>query len=203
MREYHVAIVGATGAVGTEFLNLLEQREFPMASLRVLASERSVGRTVFFKGRPYPRGTADGSRLRGRGYCPVFSGRQAKYRICALAAVAAGALVIDNSSAFRMDSDVPLVIPEINPEDIVCPSRNHRESELLDDPSFDGVRTDSPPCPDSPRCGFHLSGGQRSRSASDSRTLGTDTGSAARPPHYAGNFPLPDCLQPLFAQHQD
>ncbi len=118
MREYHVAIVGATGAVGTEFLNLLEQREFPMASLRVLASERSVGRTVFYKGRPYPVELLTERAFEGVDIA-LFSAGGSRSREFAPHAVASGALVIDNSSAFRMDPDVPLVIPEINPEDIV------------------------------------------------------------------------------------
>jgi aspartate-semialdehyde dehydrogenase len=118
MREYHVAIVGATGAVGTEFLNLLEQREFPLASLRVLASERSVGRTVFFRGRPYAVELLDEDAFDGIDIA-LFSAGGARSKQFAPHAVAAGTLVIDNSSAFRMDPDVPLVIPEINPEDIV------------------------------------------------------------------------------------
>ncbi len=119
MRDYHVAIVGATGAVGTEFLNLLEQREFPLASLRVLASERSVGRTVFFKGRPYPVELLTERAFEGIDLALFSAGGKRSIEF-APHAVAAGALVIDNSSAFRMDPDVPLVIPEINPEDIVA-----------------------------------------------------------------------------------
>jgi aspartate-semialdehyde dehydrogenase len=117
VREYHVAIVGATGAVGTEFLQLLEQREFPLASLRLLASERSAGRSLRFRGREQTVYQLDGDSFQG---CDIafFSAGASRSRQFAPAAVQAGAVVIDNSSAFRMDPDVPLVVPEINPEDI-------------------------------------------------------------------------------------
>src|SRR5581483_2807902 len=119
MRTYHVAIAGATGAVGTEFLHLLETREFPLASLRLLASERSVGRTLTFRGKPctielLTQDSFDGIDI------AFFSAGGARSREFAPAAVEAGAVVIDNSSAFRMDPEVPLVIPEINPEDIAA-----------------------------------------------------------------------------------
>lgn len=117
MREYHVAIAGATGAVGTEFLKLLEQREFPLASLRLLASERSAGRTLRFRGREHTVGELTESSFDGMDIA-FFSAGGGRSKQFAPAAVRAGALVIDNSSAFRMDPDVPLVVPEINGEDI-------------------------------------------------------------------------------------
>src|SRR5579862_4703217 len=117
MRTYRVAIAGATGAVGAEFLQLLESREFQLESLRLLASERSAGRTLHFRGRPYQveRMTADSFAGIDIAF---FSAGGSRSREFAPAAVGAGAVVIDNSSAFRMDPEVPLVIPEINPEDI-------------------------------------------------------------------------------------
>lgn len=121
MRTYHVAIVGATGAVGSEFLRLLETREFPLASLRLLASERSAGRTLPFRGHAIAVERLTEHSFRGVDIA-FFSAGGARSREFAPAAVQAGALVIDNSSAFRMDPAVPLVIPEINPEDI----RHHR-----------------------------------------------------------------------------
>ncbi len=116
-KGYHVAVVGATGAVGEEFRRLLEERDFPMASLRLLASERSRGRTVEFRGETLQvevltRQSFDGCDI------AFFSAGASRSREFAPAAVEAGAVVIDNSSAFRMDPDVPLVIPEINPQDI-------------------------------------------------------------------------------------
>ncbi|MCS6776571.1 MAG: aspartate-semialdehyde dehydrogenase [Chloroherpetonaceae bacterium] len=118
MRTYHVAIVGATGAVGSEFLRLLETREFPLASLRLLASERSAGRTLPFRGHAIGVERLTTHSFRGVDIA-FFSAGGARSREFAPAAVQAGALVIDNSSAFRMDPGVPLVIPEINPEDIL------------------------------------------------------------------------------------
>lgn len=117
MRTYHVAIAGATGAVGTEFIRLLETREFPLESLRLLASERSVGRTLSFRGRPQVVELLTAEAFKGIDIA-LFSAGGSRSREFGPPAAAAGALVIDNSSAFRMDPEVPLVIPEINPEDI-------------------------------------------------------------------------------------
>ena len=117
MKTYHVAIAGATGAVGTEFIRLLETREFPLESLRLLASERSVGRNLSFRGRPLVVELLTAKAFEGIDIA-LFSAGGSRSREFGPAAVEAGALVIDNSSAFRMDPDVPLVIPEINPEDI-------------------------------------------------------------------------------------
>ena len=117
MREFHVAIAGATGAVGTEFLQLLEQREFPLASIRLLASERSAGRRLSFRGRDHEVQLLTEDAFNGVDIA-FFSAGGSRSRQFAPAAVRAGAVVIDNSSAYRMDPEVPLVIPEINPEDI-------------------------------------------------------------------------------------
>lgn len=115
--QYHVAVAGATGAVGQEFVGLLENRDFPLASLRLLASARSAGKRI-----PFCGGEIEVQRLSEESFkgCDIafFSAGASRSREFAPAAVAAGALVIDNSSAFRMDPDVPLVVPEINPEDI-------------------------------------------------------------------------------------
>jgi aspartate-semialdehyde dehydrogenase len=119
MKTYHVAIVGATGAVGTEFLHLLETREFPLASVRLLASERSAGRTLSLRGRPHTVELLTEDSFDGIDIA-FFSAGGARSKEFAPAAVRAGAVVIDNSSAFRMDPDVPLVVPEINPEDIAA-----------------------------------------------------------------------------------
>lgn len=117
MKTYNVAIAGATGAVGTEFLKLLEIREFPLSSLRLLASERSVGKTLSFHGRSYNVELLDRKSFDGIDIA-FFSAGGSRSKEFAPVAAAAGALVIDNSSAFRMDPEVPLVVPEINPEDI-------------------------------------------------------------------------------------
>jgi aspartate-semialdehyde dehydrogenase len=121
MRAYHIAVVGATGAAGTELLHVLERRNFPVASLRAIGSARSVGKSVPFRGESIPvEKLADGSFDKidiaffsaggdvSRNYVPIA---------CQLDAIA-----IDKSSAFRMDPHVPLVVPEINAQDL----RHHR-----------------------------------------------------------------------------
>ncbi len=118
-REYHVAIAGATGAVGTEFLQLLEKRDFPLASLRLLASARSVGKQLDFCGRPIVVEELTEESFKGIDIA-FFSAGGSRSKQFAQAAVDAGAVVIDNSSAFRMASSVPLVVPEVNPEDVAA-----------------------------------------------------------------------------------
>ena len=112
-----MAIAGVTGAVGQEFIKILEQRDFPVKSIRMLASVRSVGKTVKFKGRDYPVEELKESSFDGIDIA-LFSAGASRSKQFAPAAVKAGAVVVDNSSAFRMDPDIPLVVPEVNPEDI-------------------------------------------------------------------------------------
>lgn len=116
MKKYNVAILGATGAVGKEFLNLIEERNFPFANLKMLASARSAGRKIQFMGKEYTveETTADSFK---DVQIALFAGGAASKEF-APAAVQAGAVVIDNSSTYRMDPEVPLVVPEVNPEDI-------------------------------------------------------------------------------------
>ncbi|MFO7324183.1 MAG: aspartate-semialdehyde dehydrogenase [Pseudomonadota bacterium] len=110
-----VAIVGATGAVGIDLIRCLEQRRFPLGNLRLMASARSAGRTLEFKGRPLPVEELTEKSFEGVDIALFSAGSSISKRF-APAAVAAGAVVIDNSSAFRLDAGVPLVVPEINPE---------------------------------------------------------------------------------------
>ena len=116
-----VAIAGATGAVGTEFIKLLEQRNYPLQKLKLLASARSVGKQLRFRDQ-----TLTVEELRPEAFQDVdvafFSAGGDRSKEFAPAAVEAGALVIDNSSAFRMEEGVPLVVPEINAE----ASRRHK-----------------------------------------------------------------------------
>lgn len=112
-RGYHVAIAGATGAVGGVMREILEERRFPIASLRLLASERSAGSTVTFKGEPLRVEVLTERSFEGIDVA-LFSCGGERSKAFAPAAVRAGAVVIDNSSAFRMDPRVPLVVPEIN-----------------------------------------------------------------------------------------
>lgn len=121
LKQYRVAIAGATGAVGAEFLRVLEIRGFPVASLRLLASERSAGKHLEWRGSEYPVEKLGEDSFAGVDIA-LFSAGGARSKQFALAAVSSGAVVIDNSSAFRMEPDVPLVIPEINAEAL----RDHR-----------------------------------------------------------------------------
>lgn len=109
-----IAIVGATGAVGQELLAVLAQRRFPVRELRALASPRSAGRQVRFDGRLLPVQPASPESFEGVDLALFSAGAQVS-RLLAPLACRAGAIVIDNSSAFRMEPDVPLVVPEINP----------------------------------------------------------------------------------------
>ncbi len=115
MKEsYRVAILGATGAVGTELLELLEQRNFPLAQLRLLASPRSAGRTLRFRGEDIPVEPVSERSFDNIDIVLASAGGTTSKTYAPLA-VAAGAVVIDNSSAFRMNPQVPLVVPEVNP----------------------------------------------------------------------------------------
>lgn len=113
----NVAIAGVTGAVGQEFLAILAERDFPIDSFRVLASSRSEGKKIEFKGKQYSVEVLNKDSF-DKIDIALFSAGAARSKEFASAAVEAGAVVVDNSSAFRMDPDVPLVVPEINPEAI-------------------------------------------------------------------------------------
>ncbi len=116
-----IAVVGATGAVGQTTLKILEQRKFPIRDLRAYASERSAGKTVTFAGESIPVRRLDADSFKGIDIA-LFSAGSAQSREFAPIAVKAGAIVVDKSSAFRMDPDVPLVVPEIN----AGAARNHK-----------------------------------------------------------------------------
>lgn len=116
MKKYAVAIVGATGAVGGELMNGLEERDFPLRELRLLASSRSKGKKLMFRGEELTVDECTSDSFEGIDIALFAGGSQSKD--FAYDAVKAGAVVIDNSSAFRMDPEVPLIVPEVNPEDI-------------------------------------------------------------------------------------
>jgi aspartate-semialdehyde dehydrogenase len=116
-----VAIVGATGAVGIELIRCLEERRFPLSQLRLFASARSAGRTLPFRGQPLAVRELQEDSFRGVDVALFSAGGGTSKRFGPLA-VQQGAVVVDNSSAFRMDPAVPLVVPEINPEAV----RAHR-----------------------------------------------------------------------------
>ena len=113
----NLAVAGVTGAVGQEFLSILEQRDFPFDSFKALASIRSAGKKIEFKGKEYIVEELTKDSFEGIDIA-LFSAGGERSREFGPAAAKAGAVVVDNSSAFRMDAEVPLVIPEINPEKI-------------------------------------------------------------------------------------
>jgi aspartate-semialdehyde dehydrogenase len=113
MAGYHVAVIGGTGAVGQALLRVLEERAFPIASLRVTASSRSAGRVVTFRGERYTVAETTEAAFRGVQIALFAGGDGASGQFGRLAA-SSGTVVIDNSSTFRMEPDVPLVVPEVN-----------------------------------------------------------------------------------------
>ncbi|MGC6456257.1 MAG: aspartate-semialdehyde dehydrogenase [Coraliomargaritaceae bacterium] len=112
---YNVGILGATGAVGQEIIRLLHERDFPLGELRLLASARSAGKTIGYQERSWTIQEATADSFKGLDVC-IFSAGGDQSKQFASAAVEQGCIVVDNSSAFRMDPDVPLVVPEINPD---------------------------------------------------------------------------------------
>ncbi len=115
--SYNVAVVGATGAVGQTFLDILSERKFPIDNLRLLASSKSAGKKISYNGKEYVVEELTHDSFKDIDIA-LFSAGASRSKEFAHSAVKAGAVVVDNSSAFRMDKDVPLVVPEVNPEDV-------------------------------------------------------------------------------------
>lgn len=136
----NVAIVGATGAVGQEFLTVLAERRFPIKNLLLLASARSAGRKIEFAGKSYTVQELTKDSFKGI-QIAFFSAGGAVSREFAPAAVEAGAVVIDNTSAFRMKEGVPLVVPEVNPEQI------HKHNGLIANPNCSTIIMNVPVWP--------------------------------------------------------
>ena len=119
-----IAIVGASGAVGQELLRVLEQRQFPLTKLRLFGSSRSAGQTYLFRGEPHTVELLQhNDAFRGVDIAFASAGASVS-REYADDITRFGAILIDNSSAFRMDEDVPLVVPEVNAQDALCRPRN-------------------------------------------------------------------------------
>ena len=116
MKEMNVGVLGATGAVGQEMLKILAERDFPVGSVRPLASARSAGKTILFKGETVPIVEAKEDAFQGLDLVLGAAENDIAKRF-APHILDAGAVFVDNSSAFRLREDVPLIIPEINPED--------------------------------------------------------------------------------------
>ncbi|MBO8137032.1 MAG: aspartate-semialdehyde dehydrogenase [Desulfotomaculum sp.] len=116
MRKYNVVVVGATGAVGQEILTVLKERNFPVGEIRLCATARSAGKEIEFNGRSYVVEETTAESFNGMDIA-LFAGGKASLEF-ASAAVERGCVVIDNSSNYRMDPEVPLIVPEVNPEDV-------------------------------------------------------------------------------------
>lgn len=116
-KRYVIAIVGATGAVGNEMVLTLEHREFPIERLRLFASERSEGTTIEFEGSEIPVETLNEDSFKGIDIA-LFSAGAERSKIWAPVAAKSGCIVVDNSSQWRMEADVPLVVPEVNAHDL-------------------------------------------------------------------------------------
>jgi aspartate-semialdehyde dehydrogenase len=114
---FHVAVVGATGAVGQQMLHTLDKRDFPIKQLTLLSSARSAGSVVMFRGKEWKVEEAKPESFEGVDIA-LFSAGGSVSKLLAPEAVKRGAIVVDNTSAYRMDPDVPLVVPEVNEEDI-------------------------------------------------------------------------------------
>lgn len=116
MEKYNVVVVGASGAVGQELLKILDERNFPVGELKLCATSRSAGKELIFRGKSYTVEVTTPESFNGMDIA-LFAGGAASKEF-GPAAVERGAVVIDNSSNFRMDPAVPLVVPEVNPEDV-------------------------------------------------------------------------------------
>ena len=117
MKQYKIAILGATGAVGREMMKVLAERDFPISELHLLASQRSVGQAVHWRGHDIPVEMACDAAFEGMDIV-LGAAENDIAKQFAPAIVKAGAVFVDNSSAFRMDPEVPLIVPEINPQDV-------------------------------------------------------------------------------------
>jgi aspartate-semialdehyde dehydrogenase len=116
VKTYNVAVVGATGLVGRTMIKVLEEHNFPVNVLLPLASERSAGSTVTFRGKEIKVEKLEADRFKGIDFA-LFSAGASVSKEFGPKAAERGAVVIDNSSAFRMDPEIPLVVPEVNPDD--------------------------------------------------------------------------------------
>jgi aspartate-semialdehyde dehydrogenase len=138
--SFNVAILGASGAVGQEFLAVLAERKFPIKNLRLLASARSAGKKIQFAGQTHTIEEVTKESFKDIQFA-FFSAGGSISREYAPAAVAAGAVVIDNTSAFRMKDGVPLVVPEVNPEQI------HKHNGLIANPNCSTIIMNVPVWP--------------------------------------------------------
>ena len=134
-RKYNVAVVGATGAVGNEMIKILETRKFPVSGLKLLASERSRGKTITYFDEEVKVDTLTKDSFSGVDIA-LFSAGAARSLEFAPAAAESGAVVIDNSSAFRMEDDIPLVVPEVNPHAVA----NYKKRGIIANPNCSTIQ---------------------------------------------------------------
>jgi aspartate-semialdehyde dehydrogenase len=130
---YHVAVVGATGAVGQQMLKTLENRNFPISKLSLLSSKRSAGKTVLYKGEEVVVQEATPDSFEGV-QIALFSAGGSVSKELAPEAVKRGAIVVDNTSAYRMDENVPLIVPEVNEEDL------HKHNGIIANPNCSTIQ---------------------------------------------------------------
>ncbi len=133
--KYNVAIVGATGAVGEQMREVLEEREFPVGELRLLASERSAGQLLEFQGKQHRVDVLKEDSFRDIDIGLFSAGGSVSAKFAPLA-VAAGAVVVDNTGCFRMEPDVPLVVPEVNPQEIA----NYKNRGIVANPNCSTIQ---------------------------------------------------------------
>lgn len=134
-KSFHVAVAGATGAVGNQMIACLEEAGFPVRSLRLFASARSAGRTLRFQGETLPVEELREDSFRGIDIALFSAGGSVSEKFAPLAA-AAGCVVVDNSSAWRMDPDVPLVVPEVNPHAVA----GYRRKGIIANPNCSTIQ---------------------------------------------------------------
>jgi aspartate-semialdehyde dehydrogenase len=134
-RLFNVAVVGATGAVGTEMMKVLEERDFPVKELRLLASERSAGVKLEFKGKRVKVEVLKEDSFKGVDIALFSAGASVSAKFAPIAA-AAGAVVVDNTSHFRMEPDIPLVVPEVNPHAIA----RYKERGIIANPNCSTIQ---------------------------------------------------------------
>lgn len=135
MRRFNVAVVGATGAVGNEMVKVLEERDFPVKNLLLLASERSVGIEIAFQGKKVPVSILTEESFAGVDIALFSAGGSISEKYAPIAG-RAGCVVIDNTSFFRMDPNVPLVVPEVNPEAI----SGYKQKNIIANPNCSTIQ---------------------------------------------------------------
>lgn len=133
LKGYNVAVVGATGAVGQQMIKTLESRDFPISTLTLLSSKRSAGTKVLYKEKEFVVQEATPDSFKGIDIA-LFSAGGGVSKDLAPHAVRHGAIVVDNTSAFRMDKDVPLVVPEVNEEDL------HKHNGIIANPNCSTIQ---------------------------------------------------------------